>query len=130
MVHLYGCTICEEKIPAEDNRIHCRDCGSEICGSCYLRKKTSHFHKADHQNYMIAEYSGSMYVQPPAPPTRVAQRANGATKTTKTTKTTKKAKSAAASTKSVGVKRKRLEDDHVYVSTPYDPILFKCSFCN
>jgi DNA-directed RNA polymerase subunit RPC12/RpoP len=80
MVHLYACTICKNKIPADDNRIHCSDCGSEICGSCYLRKKTSHFHELDHTNYMMAEASGSMYVRPPAPPMRTAPKANNTKK--------------------------------------------------
>ncbi|OBT62395.1 hypothetical protein VE03_08519 [Pseudogymnoascus sp. 23342-1-I1] len=103
MVHLYGCTICKDKIPADAVRIHCSDCGSEICGSCYLRKKTSHFHKPDHQDYMIAESSGSMYVRPPVPPIRLIQKANGAAE---------KAKPAPAPKASAGVKRKRGDDDY------------------
>lgn len=80
MVQLYACTICRKKISADDNRIHCGDCGSEICGSCYLRKETSPFHKSSHANYMIAECSGSMYIRPPGPPIRKAQEANGTSK--------------------------------------------------
>ncbi|OBT54073.1 hypothetical protein VE04_10350 [Pseudogymnoascus sp. 24MN13] len=105
MVHLYGCTICKNKIPADDNRVHCSDCGSEICGNCYLRKKTSYLHTLNHTDYMMAEASGSMYIRPPAPPMRAAPKANNTRKETKqeTTPQTR-----------AGAKRKRLGEDDVY----------------
>ncbi|KFY42293.1 hypothetical protein V495_04596 [Pseudogymnoascus sp. VKM F-4514 (FW-929)] len=86
MVHLYVCTLCKKEISADDNRIQCVDCGSEICGTCYLRKKTSHYHSLTHENYIMAEFSGSMYIRPPAPPMLAALKEN---------KPTKKAKPAA-----------------------------------
>lgn len=76
MVHLYACTLCKKEIPADDNRIQCVDCGSEICGKCYLRKKTSHYHSLTHENYIMAEFSGSMYIRPPAPPMLAALKEN------------------------------------------------------
>ncbi|OBT42935.1 hypothetical protein VE00_07303 [Pseudogymnoascus sp. WSF 3629] len=114
MVHLYACTICKNKIPADENRIHCSDCGSEICGSCYLRKKTSHFHELDHTNYMMAEASGSMYVRPPAPPMLAAPKANN---------TKKKAKQAATPQTRAGVKRKHPNDDHAKRPAGAPPII-------
>ncbi|OBT75693.1 hypothetical protein VF21_05920 [Pseudogymnoascus sp. 05NY08] len=103
MVHLYGCTICKSKIPVGDNRVHCNDCGSEICGSCYLRKKISPLHKLDHMDYMMAEASGSMYVRPPAALMSAPQTTMG---------NTKEEKNAAALQTSAGVKRKRRHEDH------------------